>query len=132
MENGRTDNQILDAEPVKCQLGDRTFELKPQSNARGRKFRKECQEREERLQATRNITVADEMIDLIYEYDKGLADEREWISDNATDNQLVDVFGVIYEFACGPFAKRLPRVIGKAQGISEAEMKVLIAEIEKP
>ena len=128
MEGERTDNQIFDREPVEKPLGDRVFVLKPQMHSKGRKFRKAYEEIQGRLVATSSITATDEMIDLIYEYDKGLADEREWIDDHATDDQLVEVFATIYGFAMCPFVDRLPRALAKAQGIDEAEMKRLISE----
>ena len=131
-ESGRTDNQRLDAEPVKRQLGDKVFDLKPQMHSKGRKFRKAYEELQERLVATNSISATDEMIDLIFEYDKGLADERGWIEDNATDDQLVEAFATIYGFVMTPFTARLPRALAKAQGIDEAEMKRLIAGAEKP
>ena len=131
MEGERTDNQIFDREPVEKPLGDRVFVLRPQANSKGRRFRKNHEEIQERIVATNSIAATDEMIDLVYEYDASLADEREWISDHATDDQLVEVFAVIYGFAVGPFVDRLPRALAKAQGIDEATMQRLIGEVEK-
>ena len=128
MEGERTDNQIFDREPVEKPIGDRVFVLKPQMHSKGRRFRKAYEELQERLVATSSISATDEMIDLIYEYDKSLADDREWIEDNATDDQLVEAFATIYGFVMTPFTVRLPRALAKVQGIDEAEMKRLIAE----
>ena len=83
----RTDSQILGAEPLAIQLGERTYSITPQPRARTRKFRARYQE----LTEGDRETDLDTLVDLIYEYDQQLADDKEYIE--TYEGRLIDTKG---------------------------------------
>ena len=98
----RTEADALDKVPVKVVLGRRTFSIKPQVRKNSRGFRRAFQELTEGADIE-NLNTNDELIDLVYVYSAELAEAREYIEDNATDEQMVAAFVAITGLALGPF-----------------------------
>lgn len=56
---------------------------------------------------------ANDLLDLIYEYDPALAEHREWIDENAFDDECIDVLIDIIKVVFGPFLQRLTQGMPK-------------------
>jgi len=135
----RSDNDVLMGKSVTVVLGEKEFLIEPQVRKRSRAFRCKlnaildgADEVIELCIAASStdgthdmglgkavgilkqfITVkADEALDLIYEYDPSLAikDTREYIEDNATDEQCIKALMVILKLVFVPFVKLVSQV----------------------
>lgn len=137
----RTDVQILSAEPIVVVLGGREFNVGPQVLIYNMRF---CEKANKLLGGLQVLTrtagaidlehlkstnligiipivkallgdIGPGLFELLFEYNKELADAREHIEQNATIPECLEALVACFVMAFGPFAK-LPRIISKMTG----------------
>lgn len=127
----RSESEILSGAPIRVVLGEREFHIAPQVRKWSRRFRSALGAALTDLDlvtfatqaaVTGNVMQvdvaqilplvlsfvrekADQLLDLIYEYSPALQEAREYIEENATDEQCVEALVACFRMAFGPFVR---------------------------
>lgn len=127
----RTYEQMIAGDPTRVMLGSREFLLAPLPRSKARAWRGRVQALIGGADATSGG--ADAMLDLIYEYNDALAADREWIEDNATDEQIKIALEACLEMSVGPLFGLQIDLLTRLTGLTrEALISMIPALSSKP
>jgi len=140
----RTEEQILSGEGTQVIMGGREYTIHPKKGRKwGRRFRKVVDPLVDSVSGLGGVMQkhfgkeiatldgkdfdslallfsigagekADEILDLVYEWEPDIAKDKEYLEENASDEEFVAAFFIIMQMVYGPFVRALGLGVEKA------------------